>query len=226
MIMVDGGEAVFEVCDLGDGMWVGVGRAEGTILSIDSRGVPLSAVRLQRITEDRFPPPPRPELGEMGATIGEALDGRYLRIPFASVRRWVDYWALCDVEADHCKRLARRHGLSAEQSEALQDYWSERIECGLAEKLDDLSGSQRMASAMRRSRLARRLGHGVMFQLWFNTVGPGARTWLGNRYTTIGHYTFRIRWRPQCLGLVDQRVELTRAGQGFHLCEMDELGAV
>jgi hypothetical protein len=36
----------------------------------------------------------------------------------------------------------------------------------------------------------------ALFQLWFNTVGPGGKTWLGNRYVDIRRYTFRLRWRP------------------------------
>ncbi len=36
----------------------------------------------------------------------------------------------------------------------------------------------------------------ALFQLYWNTVGPGGRTWFGNRYVTIWRDTFRIRWRP------------------------------
>ena len=35
-----------------------------------------------------------------------------------------------------------------------------------------------------------------LFQLWFNTLGPGAKTWFGNCYFAIRHYTFRLRWKP------------------------------
>ena len=49
---------------------------------------------------------------------------------------------------------------------------------------------------MSHSRIAKRLGHGFLFQLWFNTLGPGARTWFGNRYVGIRRHTFRITWRP------------------------------
>jgi hypothetical protein len=27
-------------------------------------------------------------------------------------------------------------------------------------------------------------------------LGPGARTWFGNRHAGIRRHTFRIRWRP------------------------------
>jgi hypothetical protein len=50
--------------------------------------------------------------------------------------------------------------------------------------------------AMHRSGIARHLRSNLLFQLWFNTVGPGARTWFGNRYVGIRRYTFRLRWRP------------------------------
>ena len=50
--------------------------------------------------------------------------------------------------------------------------------------------------AVHRSPIARHLGTGILFQLRFNTVGPGARTWFANRNVGIRHYTFRFRWRP------------------------------
>ncbi len=50
--------------------------------------------------------------------------------------------------------------------------------------------------AMPRSRVAQRLRNKkFLFQLWFNTLRPWAKTWYGNRYTTVRHYIFRLRWR-------------------------------
>jgi hypothetical protein len=51
--------------------------------------------------------------------------------------------------------------------------------------------------AARNSRIARHLrGRNFLYQVWSNTVGPGAKCWFGNRYTPIRHHTFRLRWRP------------------------------
>jgi hypothetical protein len=194
-ILVDGQETPFEVYDLGEGIWTAVGQTAGTIISIDSRGVPLSSVRLERLSEHGFPPPPPPDLGENGPTVVRALDQRFERVPFGRVRSWADYWALRAVEVDHARNLTRRHRLTRHHSEALERYWLERIEAHLAEKLDSFDGPHSM-SAMHRSRIARHLRSGLLFQLWFITLGPGARTWFGNRYVGIRHYTFRIRWRP------------------------------
>jgi hypothetical protein len=193
-IVVDNRETSFEMTDLGEGVWVAVGRVPGTIISIDSRRVPLSVVSLQRLTDDRIPPPPRPELGENGDAVLDALDRRFERIPFHRIRRSADYWALLDVEAEHVDKLAREQDLSGKDAKALPQYWNERIEAHLAKTLEHLHGSPMLE--MRQSRVARRLGHGFLFQLWFNTFGPGARTWFGNRYVGIRRHTFRIRWRP------------------------------
>jgi hypothetical protein len=193
-VVVDNRETPFEITELGEGVWVAVGRVPGTIISIDSRSVPLSVVRLQRLTDDRIPPPPRPELGENGAAVLDALDHRFELIPFHRIRRSADYWALLDVEAKHVEKLAHEQDLSGPDARALRQYWNERIGAHLARTLDRLHRLRMLE--MRHTRIAGRLGHGFLFQLWFNTFGPGARTWFGNRYVGIRRHTFRIWWRP------------------------------
>ena len=193
-VEVDNKETPFEVTELGEGLWVAVGRVPGATISIDSRGVPLSEVRLQRLADDRIPPPPRPDLGEHGDAVLDVLDSRFERIPFHRIRRSADYWALLDVEAEHVGKLAREHHLSRQDAQALHQYWNERIGAHLAETLERLHRSRMLE--MRQFRVAKRLGHGFLFQLWFNTLGPGARTWFGNRHAGIRRHTFRIRWRP------------------------------
>lgn len=140
-----------------------VGRVPGTIISIDSRSVPLSVVRLQRLTDDRIPPPPRPELGENGAAVLDALDHRFELIPFHRIRRSADYWALLDVEAKHVEKLAREQDLSGQDARALHQYWNERIGAHLARTLERLHRPRMLE--MRHTRVAGRLGHGFLFQL-------------------------------------------------------------
>jgi hypothetical protein len=99
------------------------------------------------------------------------------------------------VEVDHLDRLAVREDLSPQQLEALKAYWLRRVEDRLRKPMDRLH--LRDFEAMHRSRVARRLRkRRFLFQLWFNTVGPGAKTWFGNRYVRVRHYTSRLRWRP------------------------------
>jgi hypothetical protein len=194
LIRVDGVETPFEMCDLGDGHWAAIGRVPGAILTIGSQGVPLSAIMLERLASREGPPPPHPDMGDRTEAVINGLNDRFARVPFARVHGSADYWALRAVEVDHVDRLAGREGLSEEQRIGLRDYWLRRIEDPLRPRMDRLRFKD--VDAMHRSRIARHLGHGFLFQVWCNTVGPGGRCWFGNRYAPIRHHTFRIRWRP------------------------------
>ena len=184
----------FEVCDLGDGYWAAVGRVPDAIVTIDSRGVPLSAVQLERLASRRLPAPAPPDIGERTQVVMRGLDDRFTRVPFARVHRFADYWALRAVEVDHVGRISRQEGLSREQSEALEAYWLRRVEDPVSDWLDCWR-FERM-TARHRARRPRRLRSGLMGQVWLNTLGPGGRAWFANRYTTVRRYTFRLRWRP------------------------------
>jgi hypothetical protein len=59
MILVDGEPTAFEVRDLGNGYWAAAGRVPAATITIDSRQVPISAVRLERLAS-REPLLPRP----------------------------------------------------------------------------------------------------------------------------------------------------------------------
>jgi hypothetical protein len=193
-ITVDGSEMPFQMCRLGDGYWVAIGRAPDAIVTVGSEGVPLSAISLERLYSRQPPAPPPPDMGDRTESVIAGLNDRFTRVPFARVHGSADYWALRDVEIDHADRLADQEGLSEEQRLQLQTYWLRRIEDPLRPTMDRLMFSG--MDAMHRSRIARHLGHGFLFQLWFNTVGPGARCWFGNRYVGIRRHTFRLRWRP------------------------------
>lgn len=194
-IMVDGQGTPFELCDLGDGYWAAAGRVPAAIITIDSRQVPISAVSLERLASGEPPPLPVPDLGDRTGTVMQSLDDRFARAPFSRVHGLADYWALRAVELDHLDRLAVREALSPQQLEALKAYWLRRFEDRLRKSMDRLHLHD--IDAMHRSWVARRLrNRRFLFQLWFNTLGPGAKTWFGNRYVRIRHYTFRLRWRP------------------------------
>jgi len=193
-ILVDGQGKPFEMCGLGDGYWAAVGRVPAATLTIDSRRVPIGAVSLERLASRAPPPLPAPDLGDRTETVIRGLDDRFARVPFRRVRHSADHWALRAVEVDHVKRLGHREGLSGQQVRALQAYWLGRVEAPLRVTMDRRRFKH--METMYRSRVARRVGTGFLFQLWFNTIGPGARTWFGNRYAGIRRYTFRLRWRP------------------------------
>jgi hypothetical protein len=194
-ILVDGQGTPFEACDLGDGYWAAAGRVPAAIILIDGREVPIGAVSLERLASREPPPLPVPDLGDRTGTVVESLDDRFARLPFSRVRRSADFWALREVEVEHVGLLALREGLSDQQLEALKSYWLSRVEDRLREPMD--RARLRDIDAMHRSRIARRLqGKRFLFQLWFNTLGPGAKTWFRNRYAPIRRNAFRLRWRP------------------------------
>jgi hypothetical protein len=193
-VLVDGEAAPFEMSDLGDGYWAAIGRLADAIVTIDSRGVPLSAVQLERLANRRPPPPAPPDIGERAEAVIQALDERFARLPFGRIHRFADHWALRSVEVEYARRLASKERLSEPQSAALERYWLSRVEAPLGDKLDELHFRQ--VEARHRARAPRRVRSELLAQLWFNTLGPGARTWLGNRYSVVRRYTFRLRWRP------------------------------
>jgi hypothetical protein len=126
------------VSGLGDGYWAAIGRLADAIVTIDSRGVPLSAVRFQRLASRRPPPPGPPDIGERADAVMQALDDRFARLPFERIHRSADYWALRSVEVEHVRRLASKERLSEPQAAALETYWLRRVEAPLSDKLNEL----------------------------------------------------------------------------------------
>ncbi len=192
-ILVDGQQMPFDVCDLESDFWAAVGRPSSVDVTISSCGVPLDLVVLERIERHNLRALPMPHLGAKTDALSKHLDERIRRIPFKRVNRWADYWALRDIEVEHVARLACQHLLSRHEQSSLEAHWLARIHNEVGPTLDQLE--QQGNSPVDLARMARRLRFNFLFQLWFNTLGPGARTWFGNRYTTIRHYTFRIHWR-------------------------------
>jgi hypothetical protein len=193
-IEVEGIDTSFEVCDLDDGFWVAVGLLVDATVTVGAHQVPQEAVRLERLAGRGLPLLPFPDIGDPTERIEQDLDRRFTRMPFGRVHGLSDYWALHRVEIDHVDRISTKHGLSQVHHRALHDYWLRRIETELEPTLERLHF--RDMQTMHKSRIARHLGHGVAFQVWMNTLGPGARTWFQNRYVGVRRYTFRIRWRP------------------------------
>jgi hypothetical protein len=186
-------DVLFETCELGDGWWAAIGRVARSIITLDSRGVPLNKVRLEAV--DEHPVPALPALGTGTAAVSEHLDARFAKVPFHRVHNLADYWALHAVETDHIQSLRHQHNLSHEALHDLQAHWLGRMERELAHTSEQLRRKSHEATL--NSHIARRLrGRNFLFQVWSNTVGPGARCWIGNRYNPIRRHTFRIRWRP------------------------------
>lgn len=140
-------------------------------------------------TPVRKPPPP-----ELPAELVAELETRCEQLPVHRTRRDADFWALRRVEQDHVKRLARRHQLDEVTREVALDWWLGEVQRRCSEARAGLHREElRRLHRLVRRRYFRPNG---LFQLYWNTVGPGGRTWFGNRYVTIRRYTFRIRWRP------------------------------
>ncbi len=131
------------------------------------------------------------------------LSNRLDRLPVNRIRTLADYYALCSIETDHVRRLAREFNLTVEQHAMVESWWRERVRKRLAGVLDSIleeAGSRRHRLTVRYlsnnpSSNTPRLLHKALWQLKFNTLGPGGRTWFGNRYMWIRGYTFRLHWR-------------------------------
>jgi hypothetical protein len=183
----------FEACELDGRCWAAVGQVAGSIITLDGRGVPLDAIRLEEIEE--HPVPDLPDLGAATAVVGGHLDCRFREVPFHRVHNWADYWALHSVEVDHVQRLRHLHHIPDDAVHALEAHWLARLDRQLADVLERLR--HHGGEVTLNSPIARRLrGRDAPFQIWFNTIGPGARCWMSNRYTPIRQHTFRLRWRP------------------------------
>lgn len=138
-------------------------------------------------------PPPLPDFDSMPPGVRQDLDTRMQIVPFDRVHRLADYWALRSIEQEHIIKLARHFDLAPAQQESVEAWWLKEIDDRLDDPLRRL-GSHLLAV---NHRGRRRYGRSkVLFQLWFNTLGPGGRTWFQNRYTPIRRYSFRIHWRP------------------------------
>jgi hypothetical protein len=138
-----------------------------------------------------------PLADRLPAALVLSLQDRLERIPTSRIRHPADYWALRDVERDHISRMARRHQLASVDREVLEAAWLRLVDSRLSDFHDRSRRARphRMRS-LSRQRLGRRIKPKVVFQAWFNTFGPGGRTWFGNRYADLRHYTFRLAWRP------------------------------
>jgi hypothetical protein len=138
------------------------------------------------------PVPLPPDFSTLPSEVVDDLAERLQRIPADHIRRRGDYWALWSVERDHIARLADQFGLGKEESDSLYYWWRDEVTMRYPRLRDTIehTHTRSMLHSMPRIRPK------FLFQLWFNTIGPGGRCWFGNRYTTIRHYTFRVHWRP------------------------------
>lgn len=119
------------------------------------------------------------------------LASRYDQLPVHRIRRHADVWALRRVEEEHVERVARRYQLDDVARDATLDWWLGEVQrrcAGTSARLDEQRRLQRIHRHPR-------FRSNAVFQIYWNTVGPGGRTWFENRYATIRRYTFRIHWR-------------------------------
>lgn len=128
------------------------------------------------------------------ASVARDLASRYERLPVHRIRRRADFWTLLRVEEEHVEQLGRRCELDETTREVARNWRLREVErrCSAARSRIDRRERRRLYR-MHRHRTFR---SNALFQLYWNTVGPGGRTWFGNRYATIRRYTFRLRWRP------------------------------
>lgn len=140
------------------------------------------------IRADDDPPPMRPPPPEVPVVIASDLAARYDRLPVAHVRRYADLWALRRIEKEHVDRLARRHQLDETARDVTASWWLTEVQRRCART----SGRLQREDRRRFQQIHRhpRFRSNAVFQLYWNSVGPGGRTWFANRYATLRRYTF------------------------------------
>ena len=119
-----------------------------------------------------------------------------------------DYYALRRIESEHIERLVRRFSISESETDSIERWWQRRVHDRLASRIDSISADGRdeiirwMTRRSRTRRFDRPQSRATLKvltaidQVKFNTIGPGGRCWIGNRYVTVRRYTFRLHWRP------------------------------
>jgi hypothetical protein len=143
--------------------------------------------------------PELPILSRLPPGAIQQLDSRLHNLPVDRIQTMADFYALLDVEKDHVQIVARQYNLMDTERQPIETWWLHQIQILLDSKIRDLGDRQRASFERQMTKHnSRRLRFrsNVLFQLWFNSVGPGGRTWFGNRYVTIRHYSFRLHWRP------------------------------
>lgn len=83
---------------------------------------------------------------------------------------------------------------SIQDRQAVEAHWLARIDAALSETTERLRFKH--IDALHNSRVGRHLRGKFLFQLWFNTLGLGAKTWFGNRLAPVRRFRFRLYWRP------------------------------
>jgi hypothetical protein len=184
---------------------------EGQRFSLTSRSIPGPDWWKDRDVLGSAPP----ALQHLPPIVFDDLRARYDRLPEDRLRVLADYWALLDVEKDHIDRIVSRHGLAETDGDSLRQWWIEQVDERVAARIEPMR-QRRQANALgylhrrhrrRASRSNPRHLHvgsptprgrlaNAKDQVLFNSVGPGAWCWFGNRYSTIRHWTFRVHWRP------------------------------
>jgi hypothetical protein len=119
------------------------------------------------------------------------FDRRRHRFPVTRIHRLADYFALRSVEQRYVRRVSSRLQLTEGQRQEVDDWWLTVVQEEMHEPL--LRIHERLAD--RRRLVMTRWSKLVRYPLLFETIGPGGRTWVGNRYTTVRLLTFRLHWR-------------------------------
>src|ERR1700730_967202 len=118
--------------------------------------------------------PPPPNFGAYPAALTQGFETRLQWVPFDRVRNWADYWALQAVEGDHLGRLARQYNLTDRDRESIETWWLAQVDAQLGGTYARLISQLHTDSGAYILRSARwQLRSTFLFQVWFNTVGPG-----------------------------------------------------
>lgn len=134
------------------------------------------------------PPPP-----ELPLSLASELARRYDGLPVVRIRSRRAIQALDHAESKWIRSALQRYPLSGAVKDRAEEWWRAQVvrACGsvivVLEKLEAAGAGPELPPQPWRPTW--------LFQLWWNTLGPGARTWVRNRRASFRRVTHGFRWR-------------------------------
>lgn len=153
---------------------------------VERRGFDAGAAGVRAAGVATKPPMEAPPAG-LPAPLASALGRRYDRLPVVAVRSRRGIRQLDRAESRWIRHVLRRYPLTDAAQLTVEQWWHAQIAracsgaAAMLERLETVGGTANLPPRPWRP--------AWLFQLWWNTLGPGARTWLRNRHSSFPKMT-------------------------------------